>query len=113
MNTHRKVFVLFVVFIAGVFLVTPVMARRFDTSLIAYDRWITEDYRLQTWDIPEDVSITDPEYVIGAEEIEQPSELGKFEPINAIFGVFGWIGKSVGSLFGVQTNDPYEANSSP
>ncbi len=113
MNIHWKALVLLGVFIGAGFLANPVMARRYDTSLSAYDRWIAEDYRYQSWNTLDDACVTDPEYIADSEKLRQPCELGKFEPLNAIFGVFDWIGKSVSSLFGAQINDPYEANLSP
>lgn len=113
MNIYWKVLVVLGVFIGVGFFGNPVMARRFDTSLIAYDRWIAEDYRYQSWNTPGGVSVTDPDYIADAEKHEQLYEFGEAGPLAAIFGVFDWVGKSVGSLLGLQTDDPYEVNSLP
>ena len=34
---------------------------------------------------------------------------GNFDPFGAIFGVFSWISESVGSVFGAEVGDPYDA----
>jgi hypothetical protein len=111
MNIHWKILILIGVFIAAVFLTNPAMARRADTSLIAYDRWIAEDYRYQSWNTPANTVVTDPEYIADAEKFERNHEFGDGNAISAIFGVFDWIGKSVGSLVGLNAPDPYEDNS--
>ncbi|MBW8016288.1 MAG: hypothetical protein FVQ82_08885 [Planctomycetes bacterium] len=113
MNSVWKILFLLGVFIGGGLFVSPVMARRYDTSLIAYDKWIAEDYRYQIPDIePDDVKsggIADPELYDGVLNVTDFSDDGNFDPLGAIFGVFRWIGESVASIFGAEISDPYEA----
>lgn len=114
MNRILKIIAILAVFAgAGVF-VNSAMARRYDTSLIAYDRWIIEDYRYQIPDIdPEDVrsgGIADPELYDGVTNVTDFSDDGNFDPVGALFGVFNWITESVGSVFGAEVSDPYDAN---
>ena len=115
MNERWKILTLLAVFVCGGLIVNPVMARRYDTGLIAYDRWITEDYRYQNADMREAEAVestgfTDPEFLSGVEDTMDFSGGGNFDPIGAIFGAIGWIGESIGSVFGVQADDPYDAN---
>jgi hypothetical protein len=108
-----KISLLLTVFITVGLFADPAMARRCDTSLIAYDVWIAEDYRNQIPDIdPVDVrsgGIADPELYDGVANVADFSDDGNFDPVGAILGVFSWIGESVGSVFGAQASDPYDA----
>lgn len=106
---NNKFLILLAVIIVGIF-VNPVIARRCDTALIAYDRWIVEDYRYQSWNTPDSARIADRQYIRQAEKDVVISEYGDFRPVEAIFDAFRWVSESVGSVFGVQSSDPYRGN---
>lgn len=114
MNRLRVILVLLAVFFGVGAFVNPVMARRADTFLIAYDRWIIEDYRYQLPEIQQEDfdsrGVTDPELFSGTANVVGLSKGSNFDPIGAVFGVFNWISESVGSVFGAQTSDKYDAN---
>ncbi|MCF7955947.1 MAG: hypothetical protein K9M75_09120 [Phycisphaerae bacterium] len=115
MNKILKITALLAVFAAAVVFVNPVMARRYDTALIAYDRLITEDYRYESWNTQDNYAIesgdiTYRQYDAEAKRDVEYSEVGRLEPINAIFGVFNWISEYLGCVFGADVSDPYESN---
>lgn len=109
MNRILKIIAVLAVFAgAGVF-VNPVIARRYDTSLVGYDRWIAEDYRYESWNTPENYTVEPIDIRDSRRDVEF-SVGGTLDPVGAIFGVFNWITESVGSVFGAEVSDPYEAN---
>jgi hypothetical protein len=93
---------LLAVFITAAFLAGPVLADPYNIS-------ITEDYRYQNWYSSDEnidkIALHDKEAKI--------SEDGQFTPISAVFDAFGWLAESIGSLFGADAPDPYQANPAP
>jgi len=109
MDIRKKISVLLAVsVIAGLF-AADVTARRYDTSMIGYDRWITEDYRYESWNTPRNFVIESDIFPDAKKEVDI-SEDGSLDPVGAVFGVFNWIGDTVGSVLGAQVDDPYQAN---
>jgi len=108
-NRIFKIIAVFAVFAGSGVCVNPVMARRYDTSLVGYDRWIAEDYRYESWNTPQNYTVESTDMKDSKRDVEF-SEGGRLDPVSAIFGVFNWITESVGSVFGAEVSDPYEAN---
>lgn len=109
MNRNLKIIAMLAVFAGAGIFVNPVMARRYDTSLVGYGRWIAEDYRYESWNTPQNYTIESTDIKDSRRDVDF-SEGGTLEPISAIFGVFNWITESIGSVFGAEVSQPYEAN---
>jgi hypothetical protein len=105
MNRNWKISVLLAAMIAGGLFASPVMARRYGTTLYGYDRWVPQDYRYENRTIPksapaEPVDIARGKYIAETGGTIDVTQESNFDPVGDVLGVFGWIGKSVTSVFG-------------